>query len=302
MINIKRLVYYHELIRIGSFTKAAKTLNISQAFLSQEIARLEQETERKLINRTTRQFALTPFGKAFAKKIRGIIREYYDIEQFIRGYEDSHDGALLVGVLPIFNRLRHYEIFSQFQRRYPNIEMSFIDGVSTDLLEKVRNGDLHFSYSTPFADYQDDPLFAHQVLYEDQLVAVMASNHPLAQHKTLSLETLAQARLIVPQKGTGEHAIVSDAYVKQGLKPSYFRECSNIDIIMDLVMNQNGVVFLCTQVAGSLEGYDITITPLETPLPRIFAVSYLKRSAQIPMVKLFIDFIEENRIALRPAC
>lgn len=170
--------------------------------------------------------------------------------------------------------------------------MSFIDGVSMDLLEKVRNGDLHFSYSAPFADYQDDPLFAHQVLYEDQLVAVMASNHPLAQHKTLSLETLAQARLIVPQKGIGEHAIVSDAYAKQGLKPSYFRECSNIDIIMDLVMNQNGVVFLCTQVAGSLEGFDITITPLETPLLRIFAVSYLKRSAQISMGKLFIDFIE----------
>lgn len=68
MINIKRLVYYHELIRIGSFINAAKTLNISQAFLSQEIARLEQKTERKLINRTTRQFSLSLFDKAFAKK------------------------------------------------------------------------------------------------------------------------------------------------------------------------------------------------------------------------------------------
>lgn len=301
MINIKRLVYYHELIRVGSFTRAAKTLNISQAFLSQEIARLEQETERKLINRTTRQFSLTPFGKAFAKKIRGLIKEYYDIEQFIRCYEDSHDGALQVGVLPIFNRLHHYALFSQFQQRFPNIEMSFIDGVSTDLLEKVRNGELHFSYSTPFADYQDDPLFKHHVLYEDQLVAVMARSHPLATQERLSLETLTQARLMVPQKGTGEHAIVSNAFAKQGLRPNYFRECSNIDIIVDLVMNQNGVVFLCTQVAHSLEGVDIVIIPLETPLPRIFAVSYLKRSAQIPMVKLFIDFIEENKNSLPSA-
>lgn len=299
MINIKRLVYYHELIRIGSFTKAAKALNISQAFLSQEMARLEQETERKLVNRTTRHFAPTPFGIAFAKKIRGLIKEYNDIEQFIRSYEDSNDGALLVGVLPIFNRLHHYPMFSQFQRHFPNIEMSFIDGVSTDLLEKVRSGDLHLSYSTPFADYQDDPLFKHQVLYEDNLVAVMASNHPLASHQTLNLETLADtARLIVPQKGTGEHAIVSNAFLKQGLRPNYFRECSNIDIIMDLVMHQGGVVFLCTQVAHSLQGYDITIIPPEIPLPRIFAVSYLKRSEQIPMVKLFIDFINKNRKSL----
>ncbi len=104
----------------------------------------------------------------------------------------------------------------------------------------------------------------------------------------------------MPQKGTGEHAIVSDAFMKQGLRPSYFRECSNIDIIMDLVMHQGGVVFLCTQVAESLEGYDIEIIPPETPLPRIFAVSYLKRSIQIPMVKLFIDFLEENKKNVPP--
>lgn len=144
-------------------------------------------------------------------------------------YEDSHDGALLVGVLLIFNRLRHYEIFSQFQRRYPNIEMSFIDGVRMDLLEKVRNGDLHFSYSTPFADYQDDPLFAHQVLYEDQLVAVMASNHPLAQHKTLSLETLAQARKFF----SGEIETFSNEAAKLLLEMGVIRKIPDISTLYD---------------------------------------------------------------------
>lgn len=294
MINIKRLIYYHELIRVGSFTKAAKSLAISQAFLSQEMARLEQELERKLINRTTRQFAMTPFGKAFAEKTLALIKEYYDVEQFVGGYEDSHDGALLVGVIPVFNRLKHYEMFSQFQRRYPNIEMSFIDGVSTDLLEKVRNTEIHVSFSTPFVNYQDDPLFQHTVLFEDRLVAVMACSHSLSRQRTLSLDALANERVIVPQKGTGEHAIVSNAFMKKGVRPRYFRECSNIDIIMDLVMHQGCVVFLCTQVAESLQDDSIVIMPLETPLPRSFAVSYLKRSIHIPMVKLFVDFIEKT--------
>ena len=66
-------------------------------------------------------------------------------------------------------------------------------------------------------------------------------------------------------------------------------------------MHQGGVVFLCTQVAESLKGYDIVIVPPETPLPRIFAISYLKRSIQIPMVKLLIDFIEDNKHIVRPA-
>ncbi|MDX5630054.1 MULTISPECIES: LysR family transcriptional regulator [unclassified Brenneria] len=294
MISIKRVIYYQELIRVGSFTKAAKTLNISQAFLSQEIARLEIETQRKLINRTTRQFSLTPFGRIFAKKIRPLIKEHYELEQFVSSYEESSEGTLLVGVIPIFNRLDYYNVFSLFQKNYPNIEISFIDGVSTHLLEKVRNTEIHISFSTPFDEYLNDPLFNHSVFLVDDIVVVMAASHPLAKSTALNLTRLANNKLIVPQKGTGEHAMVSETFSKMGINPCYFRECSNIDIIMDLVMNQSGVVFLCASVARSLEGYDIAIVPLEEQLKRTFAVSYLKRSINIPMVRLFVDFLEKH--------
>lgn len=289
------MIYYQELIRVGSFTKAAKALNISQAFLSQEIARLEIETERKLINRTTRQFSLTPFGKIFADKIQGMIKEHYELEQFVSSYEESSDGALLVGVIPIFNRLAHYNVFNLFQKAYPNIDISFIDGVSTDLLERVRNGEIHLSFSTPFDEYLSDPLFHHTICQIDDIVAVMATSHPLADNKMLSLPQLVKEKLIVPQKGTGEHAAVSESFVRQGINPSYFRECSNMDIIMDLVINLSGVVFLCSSVAKSLTAYDVAVIPLEEKLKRTFAISYLKRSVNIPMVRLFLDFLKDYR-------
>ncbi|MEI7343278.1 LysR family transcriptional regulator [Pectobacterium brasiliense] len=293
MFSIKRVIYYQELIRVGSFTKAAKALNISQAFLSQEIARLELETERKLINRTTRQFSLTPFGKIFADKIQGMIKEHYELEQFVSSYEESTDGALLVGVIPIFNRLDHYNMFNLFQKAYPNIDISFIDGVSTDLLERVRNGEIHLSFSTPFDEYLNDPLFHHTICQIDDIVAVMARSHPLADSKTLSLPQMVKEKLIVPQKGTGEHAAVSKSFTQQGINPSYFRECSNMDIIMDLVINLSGVVFLCSSVAKSLTAYDVAVIPLEEQLKRTFAISYLKRSTNIPMVRLFLDFLQD---------
>ncbi|MCL6327298.1 LysR family transcriptional regulator [Pectobacterium polaris] len=299
MFSIKRVIYYQELIRVGSFTKAAKALNISQAFLSQEIARLELETERKLINRTTRQFSLTPFGKIFADKIQGMIKEHYELEQFVSSYEESTDGALLVGVIPIFNRLAHYNMFNLFQKAYPNIDISFIDGVSTDLLERVRNGEIHLSFSTPFDEYLNDPLFHHTICQNDDIVAVMARSHPLADSKTLSLPQMVKEKLIVPQKGTGEHAAVSKSFTQQGINPSYFRECSNMDIIMDLVINLSGVVFLCSSVAKSLTAYDVAVIPLEEQLKRTFAISYLKRSTNIPMVRLFLDFLQDYSESVR---
>ncbi|WP_409310550.1 LysR family transcriptional regulator [Pectobacterium sp. B1J-3] len=300
MISIKRVIYYQELIRVESFTKAAKALNISQAFLSQEIARLEQEVGRKLINRTTRQFSLTSFGQHFAEKIHTLIKEHYELEQFVRSYEESSDGALLVGVIPIFNRLSYYNVFSLFQKNYPNIDISFIDGMSTDLLERVRNTEIHLSCSTPFDDYLNDPLFNHSVFLIDDIVAVVEASHPLANRHKLNLSQLTGEKLIVPQKGTGEHAAVSDAFKKQGINPSYFRECSNMDIIMDLVMNLSGVVFLCASVARSLTDFDVVIIPLEEQLKRTFAISYLKRSVNIPMVRLFLDFLHQYGDTLPP--
>ncbi|ACS86939.1 LysR family transcriptional regulator [Musicola paradisiaca] len=294
MISIKRILYYHELVRHGSFTRAAQSLNISQAFLSQEISRLEQELNNKLINRTTRQFSLTAFGEAFDEKINPLIREYYEVEQFAQSYEESSDGTLLVGVIPVFNRLKYYDLLTQFQRHYPNIELAFIDGVSSDLLEKVRTSEIHVSLSTPFEEYLQDPLFNHSVFLEDDLVVVMASGHPLAANPVLSLSQLAAERPMVPQKGTGEYAVVSSVFAREGFGNTCYRECSNLDIIMDQVMHHACVVFLCASVASSLKGHDIEIRPVSVPIKRTFAVSYLKRSAGIPMVRRFLEFMEQH--------
>lgn len=61
-MTLNQLNYYVEIVRQGSFTKAAEKLFVSQPTLSKAIRALEEEFQMELINRGAKEFQLTPRG------------------------------------------------------------------------------------------------------------------------------------------------------------------------------------------------------------------------------------------------
>ena len=61
-MTLNQLNYYVEIVRQGSFTKAAEKLFVSQSTLSKAIRALEEEFQMELINRGAKEFQLTPQG------------------------------------------------------------------------------------------------------------------------------------------------------------------------------------------------------------------------------------------------
>lgn len=64
-MNLNQLIYASEINRLGSFSRAAQTLYISQSALSKSIHALELELEQEIFIRTTEGIATTDFGRAF---------------------------------------------------------------------------------------------------------------------------------------------------------------------------------------------------------------------------------------------
>lgn len=64
-MTLNQLNYYVEIVRQGSFTKAAEKLFVSQSTLSKAIRALEEEFQMELINRGAKEFQLTPQGNVF---------------------------------------------------------------------------------------------------------------------------------------------------------------------------------------------------------------------------------------------
>ena len=69
-MTLNQLNYYVEIVRQGSFTKAAEKLFVSQSTLSKAIRALEEEFQMELINRGAKEFQLTPQGNVCCKDTR----------------------------------------------------------------------------------------------------------------------------------------------------------------------------------------------------------------------------------------
>ena len=101
-MNLKALRCCVEIVRQGSFTKAAQHLHIAQPAPSMAVTRLEEELGVSLFNRTTRKVVLTVEGEQFLPRIASALREMDVARQALRDMADLKRGEVRLGIPPMF--------------------------------------------------------------------------------------------------------------------------------------------------------------------------------------------------------
>src|ERR1700745_4317315 len=102
MINVtlRQLRYFDALVRHGHFGRAAEACSISQPALSMQIREMEDALGGELIERRTRQVALTKFGEELVQRVRDILRSVDELGDFARASRDRLAGRLRIGLIP----------------------------------------------------------------------------------------------------------------------------------------------------------------------------------------------------------
>ena len=159
--------YLSVLLAQGSFSKAAKMLDISQPSLSQFVLRLETETGLELIDRSVKPLRLTAAGECFMATERKIAqlrevrtKELADMDLGVRGQVrigSSHyrSSYFLPEVLPIF------------RREHPGIDLTLVEATTETLENYAAEGTTDFSIViAPLMS----PDLAGDTIYEEKLL------------------------------------------------------------------------------------------------------------------------------------
>ncbi|MEQ1672357.1 MAG: LysR family transcriptional regulator, partial [Hyphomicrobium sp.] len=93
-MEVSYLKVFHEVARCGSFTEAAKHLNISQSSLSRAVLLLEESEGVQLFERSKRGVSLTSVGKEVFLRCESLFQNVRDIENLCRGSRESCEGRL----------------------------------------------------------------------------------------------------------------------------------------------------------------------------------------------------------------
>jgi LysR family transcriptional regulator, carnitine catabolism transcriptional activator len=202
------------LARAGSFTRAASELHMSQPTLTVQIQQLETGLGVKLFDRNKRHVALTQAGRDLLVPLERILIDVEAIATNAEELLEHRRGLVTVAALPSVAAGLLPRAIKKLTEEYPGITVRVYDGVASTVAAMVRSGQVDFGISSQ--TYGDRELTSH-VLMMDRLCAVVASNHPLARKRSMTLHELAKHPLILMVKDSSSRQIVDLAFDREGL-------------------------------------------------------------------------------------
>ena len=175
----------------GSMSQAARELSLSPPVISKRIKRLEERLGTRLLQRTTRQIALTEAGKGFHERVLAILSSVEEAENWVSQRAQQARGPLRVSAPTTFGRMHVAPYLVKFLEKYPDITLDL--SLSDSFVDVVGDG---FDVAIRIADLADTSLVARKLASNHRVLC--ASPAYIEKHGApLSLAELSQHRLLV---------------------------------------------------------------------------------------------------------
>ena len=290
-MDIKKLEYFVTIVKMGSYSKAAETLFMSQAALSKHIMSLEKELNVILFDRRYRKIAITDAGQILLEHANNVIKSY---DTMLEALPRTNDKKLVIASMPIMVQYGITKLLSGFCNQYPEVELSVVELDNDNISFGLRHHDYQLAFMR--RDNLDMSKMEVMDIFEDQLVLVMSKQHPMSSRAHLALEQLKNDKFLFLNQDTSLYEYSYNACVKAGFEPNVIFTGTRGENIAELVANNIGVALLMKQVAGCLSNENIVMVPL-TEMPNSYiSLVRLKRSCYSVSEKIFWNYVNEQQV------
>jgi DNA-binding transcriptional LysR family regulator len=263
-MDFNQLNYFLTVVKYKHFTLASEELCISQSSLSKHIKALESELGIQLLDRSTRNLQLTPFGEEFLTFCQRAIDDYTLLNCKLKKYSELEKQNIKIGAVPVMNQHGVTALIASFQKSFPLIHIEIIQKKTKELISLLKNGELDVAFFV--TDSVTEIGFDTYPVMHDELVLVTHKNHPLVNHKTISFSEISKESFIFFDFSSGMHEISMAACKQAGFTPNILHECTQIDTILELVSEGIGVSLLMDKVVSYFNNPRIKILHFNNPI------------------------------------
>lgn len=200
-MSLSKYEIFNTIVEVGSLTKAAEKLNLTQSGVSYAISTLESEFGFSLLKRDRSGITLTSNGERILKHVKRILHEEELLRQEAAAIKGFEIGTVRIGTLSSVSTKWLPGILAQFNEIYPNIEVKTYLGCYDEMNDWIANGTVDFGFvSLPISKpFETIPL------KKDKLMAILPANHPLSRQKSISYSQIKEESFIMPQWGSDDN-------------------------------------------------------------------------------------------------
>ena len=297
MESLSDIAVFVQVVRDGSFTKAADRLELSRSVVSKYVTRLEEKLGARLLNRTTRRLSLTEAGRIFYERSRLGLEEIEEAKAAVSRLQGKPRGVLRVNSPMSFGILHVAPLLSEFLTEYPEISIDMnLDDRKVDVIEEG------FDVSIRITDLPDSSLVARRL--GPCRHAIVAAPSYLKKHGVPKVpDDLRDHNVIAYQyqeSATDWHFLGPDK--KQITVPvSGSIQMNNSLALREALLGGVGITRTPTFVVGDdvAAGRLITLLPNYEILEVSIYLVYPQRRHLSPKIRAFVDFLAA-RISSEP--
>jgi len=246
-MRIEQLQAFLAVAETGSFGQAAQKCDVTQSTVSRQIQSLEADLGLPLFHRTS-VAKLTLGGEHLLPRARKICQEWRSATQELADLMAGKQPELCVAA--IHSACSHYlpPVLQQFCRSYPEVQLRVTALGSDRALKVLRDGLVDVAIVMNNRFLTASPEMIVDVLYNEPIEVLMASNHPLSQYEQVPWSELVNYPQVVFKDGYGMQRLVQERFSQMRAKLNAVMELNTLEAFRGVV-RQGELIALLPQSA-----------------------------------------------------
>jgi DNA-binding transcriptional LysR family regulator len=292
-MDLHRLRVFLAVAETGSFSRAARSLFLSQPAVTQHIHALEAELGVPVFDRFGRRTSLTPAGASLAQHVPQILGMVRAAEAAAREAGGEASRTLRLGVSETLATYVLPPLLGDLQRRLPDTELRLTVGDSAELLVALLNNDVELAFWLREASH---PQLEQTELASEPLVWVLPPDEPLGRAAGLPARAFLDRRMILRTTNSAARRVIQALLEREHAFPPDVLEMDNLEAIKRAVEVGFGVsIAPRSAVQRELQAGTLCVVPVDAPDAQITSswARYVGRRLSAP-ARVFVEVLETS--------
>jgi DNA-binding transcriptional LysR family regulator len=289
-MEFAHLEVFRAVVEEGTFSRAARRLNLTQPGVSQIIRRLEESVGESLFDRSSRSGSLTDAGLLLLDYAERLVNLRNESRQALLELKSGHSGKLDIAANE-FTCLYLLSVLEEYRRFHPMVKVAVRRSLASKIPQEISSRAVELGLLT---FRPTDPELRSVVIYRDELAFVMPPQHPLAKKNQVSIKQLGTQTFIAHNVPSPYRVKVLDTFQKHRTPLNMEVELPTLEAIKKFVAKGTGVALLPRiAVEAEIERGELATVPIkELHLERKLRIVYRKASPLSHAARALLSIVE----------
>lgn len=259
-MELRQLEYFLMVSKVGSFTRAAERLYVSQPAVTNAIRNLEAELGVLLFDRGQKQALLTAEGQVFFKHVEHVMHGVSQTISEINQMKNLASGTLTLGVTPVAGISAFVDFLERFQAACPQIRLKVMEGNVSQVQQALIADRIELGL---VLGGEANHLITFLPLAQEEIVLCCSRRHAFASLAVASLPELVETPLLLfPPECLLRKKLLA-AFEETNTLPRIKLELQHVQTIKSFIAQDAGISLLPRSLA---EDERLAAVPLSPPL------------------------------------